>query len=139
MISREELNPSKHVLTKEQEENQVKLHKAVNELRKIWGKPMIVTSGVRSWEEHVAIYNKVSRPTKIPKYSSHLTGAACDIWDRGQVLGKFLSQDVEDSHKAGKPSLLEKLGLYMESPTVTLTWVHLQITPPKSGNRIFLP
>jgi hypothetical protein len=32
---------------------------------------------------------------------------------------------------------LESLDIYIEDLSVTLTWIHVQIVPPKSGNRQF--
>lgn len=128
MIKLSELNPRKHVTSKEQEQNLIKLCEALNIIRKAWAKPMVITSGLRSWEEHAAIYQKIG--LKPPKFSAHLSGEAADVWDRDRELKKFCVENLP---------LLEKAGLYMEDPTKTLTWVHLQTRPPRSGNRIFLP
>jgi len=62
--------------------------------------------------------------------SKHITGDAIDIEDRD---GKLKEWCVFNQDK------LEALGLYMEDPASTPTWVHLQQLPPKSGNRIFKP
>jgi hypothetical protein len=35
--------------------------------------------------------------------------------------------------------LLQEIGLWIENPMWTPTWVHLQIVPPHSGRRIFVP
>lgn len=34
---------------------------------------------------------------------------------------------------------LDELGLWMEDPQWTPTWVHLQKRPPRSGRRVFVP
>lgn len=60
--------------------------------------------------------------------SSHLKCVALDIKDKGQKLAKLLTSRVD---------LLEKHGLYMEDPSRTKTWVHLQTRPTRK--RIFLP
>ena len=121
MISREEMNPHGYKLTEEQERNQVKLHKAINEIRAAWGKPMIVTSGVRSGEDQAKINPKAVK-------SKHLVGAAIDISDQTGALYKWCQENE---------SLLEKNDLYIEAGTVG--WVHFQCLPPKSRKRFFLP
>lgn len=35
--------------------------------------------------------------------------------------------------------LLAEIGLWMEDPQWTPTWVHLQKRPPRSGRRVFIP
>lgn len=64
------------------------------------------------------------------KKSSHLTGCACDIADADCKLKDYLRMNIE---------LLEECDLYAEDFDSTPTWVHLQINPPKSGNRVFKP
>jgi hypothetical protein len=34
---------------------------------------------------------------------------------------------------------MEEAGLWMEDFSATKTWLHVQITPPASGNRFFKP
>lgn len=63
------------------------------------------------------------------KRSHHQTCNAIDVEDINGALGI----------KASDPALLEKYGLYLEDPTYTKGWVHLQDIPPKSGRRIFIP
>jgi len=138
MISLAELNPSNHTPTPLQQANLEKLHKAMQAIRAAYGKPMIITSGLRSMEEHRAIYDGINakrksqgiRPTTVPLKSAHLEGLACDVWDRNKSLYTWCKANV---------SLLEKHGLYLEDGTRTPNWVHFQIIPPKSGNRFFLP
>lgn len=64
------------------------------------------------------------------KMSNHLTGRAADILDSDGKLKAALKQ---------YPELLEKAGLYMEDGAYTNGWCHLQINPPKSGKRVFIP
>lgn len=53
--------------------------------------------------------------------------------------------DLEDNNRElmgwclNNPDLLERVGVWMEDPRDTPTWIHLQTVPPKSGNRIFRP
>lgn len=100
----------------------------VNVVRAKWGKPLIVTSGLRSREQHDAIYRRMGK--KAPGGSAHLSGEAVDFYDRDGLLGGFLLDNL---------GLLEELGLYMEDPTVTRGWIHLQTRRPGSGRRIFMP
>lgn len=60
--------------------------------------------------------------------STHLTCQALDLKD---PLKKITNKILEAPH------LLEKWGIYMEDPSYTKTWVHLQTRPTK--NRIFKP
>lgn len=144
MISRAELNPKGYKLTDEQEANQVILHEKINMVRQAYGRPMVCTNGVRSWDEHVQIYIKKNqvfydtngdlkiRPGgRFPRSSQHLVGAAVDIADRDGKLWAWL-MDHQDLVK-------NKAGLYLEDKSRTPTWVHFQIYPPKSGNWVFMP
>ena len=123
MISREELNPKGYTLTPEQAANFEKLYFAMNEFRKAYGKPMTVTSGVRSENDQARINPKA-------KGSAHVRAAACDIADADKDVWGFCMDNIP---------LLEKLGLYLEDKSATPRWVHFQIYPPKSGRRVFLP
>src|SRR5690606_8556270 len=98
MISLKELNPHNYKLTEEQQNNQNTLYVAMNKIRAAYGKPMIVTSGVRSMEDQMRI-----NPTA-PK-SKHLLGAAVDIADKDASLYKWC-KDHED--------LLAEAGLWLE-------------------------
>jgi uncharacterized protein YcbK (DUF882 family) len=121
MVTLAELNPKKYELTPEQEANQKLLHTAVNHIRKLYGKPMHVTSGVRSMADQMRINPKA------PK-SKHLLGQAVDIADPTGELYKWLKAN---------PEALKDAGLWCEEGTVG--WCHLQVVPPKSGKRWFKP
>jgi hypothetical protein len=62
--------------------------------------------------------------------SKHVTGDAIDIEDADGKLKKWL---------IANPEVLIALGLYMEDPKSTPTWVHVQQIAPRSGNRVFKP
>jgi len=62
--------------------------------------------------------------------SNHLTGRAADIADSDKKLKTWLSKNKKE---------LERANLYAEDFASTPTWVHLQINPPQSGNRVFKP
>lgn len=120
-VSRKEILKGRDVeypLTPELESNLVKLLEALNKLRALWKKPMVVTSGYRPGH-----YNKSAGGAK---NSAHLTCEAADISDLGGELKKFCT-----------PEILKKCGLYMEDPGSTPSWAHLQIRPTRS--RIFTP
>lgn len=60
--------------------------------------------------------------------SNHCKGLAVDIRDIDGSIKDLMTEQV-----------LKELDLYMEHPSKTKGWCHLQVIPPKSGNRIFLP
>lgn len=102
----------------------------MNEVRKIWGKPMVITSGLRNHDDMKRIY----KSDNYPKLSKHLFGQAADISDPNGDLYKFLL--------ANDCAILKKCGLWMEKDTKG--WVHLQIAPmgsynPKTDIRVFKP
>ena len=115
-----------------QQENLKILLDKINQIRTKWGKPMTVTSGLRTMKHHLEIYaaKGVTDPAKIPMQSKHLYGQAVDIADLDGSLKKWVDSNV---------SLLEDAGLWCEAFSSTPTWVHFQIIPPKSGNRFFIP
>lgn len=133
MISMEEILNHKYELDKQSDEiqkNLLELLEKVNKVRTQWGKPMIVTSGLRSMEDHLRIYKEkgITDPAKIPMKSKHLYGQAVDISDPDLELTKWLKDN---------PKVLEDIGLWCEEGNKN--WVHFQIVPPASGHRWFLP
>ena len=70
------------------------------------------------------------------KASRHLTGEAIDLRDTGtRDLARWCLRNLD---------ALEEVGLWMEDPQWTHQppghpWVHLQIVPPKSRNRVYIP
>lgn len=105
-------------LTEEYEANLGRLLQAVNSLRELYGKPMMVSSGYRPGRFNTAAGGA--------KNSAHLSCEAVDFKDADGALKEFCT-----------PEILEKVGLYMEAPDSTPTWCHLQIRPTK--NRVFKP
>jgi len=112
------------------QENLKILLERANKIRSAWGKPMTITSGLRTMKDHLRIYKEkgITDTSKIPMKSKHLYGKALDIFDPGLVLTKWLKAN---------PKILEEAGLWCEEGNSN--WVHIQIEPPKSGNRWFLP
>lgn len=120
-ISMNELNPHGYELTPEIKANLDILFERINKVRDAYGKPMIVTSGLRSDADQARI-----NPSA-PK-SNHLTGSAVDISDP--------DGSIYDWCKANE-SILAEIGLWMEERMGG--WQHFQIWPPKSGHRWFFP
>ena len=134
MISMDELLNNKYRLEDQPEATQANLAillEKANKIRAAWGKPMTVTSGLRSMEDHLRIYKAkgVTDPAKIPMHSHHLYGEAVDISDPDLELTAWLKGDGAQ--------LAEEIGLWFEEGNDN--WTHMQIVPPKSGNRWFYP
>lgn len=131
MISKEELNPKGYKLDDIQSKNiEVLLHR-MNQVRIIYNKPMLITSGVRTIEDQIRIYTEkgVTDKSKIPMGSMHLIAAACDVLDLDGSLMKWCKDNV---------AVLEAIGLWIEDDA-SVPRVHFQIYPPKSGSRFFKP
>jgi len=64
------------------------------------------------------------------KGSKHISGQAIDVFDPERRLAQWCLDNM---------LLLGKCALYMEDPRWTPTWVHLQIVPPVSGKRVYIP
>lgn len=104
----------------------------INKIRTAYNKPMTVTSGYRTMQDHIRIYNAkgIMDSKKIPMASNHLYGRAVDISDPNKDLQKWCLANIK---------MLEDIGLWMEDFSATPNWCHFQICPPKSGKRMFKP
>lgn len=104
----------------------------INEIRQLWGKPMTVTSGLRTREDQIRIYAEkgITDLSKIPLKSKHLFGQAVDIYDPNKELQKWCKNNE---------AVLVDSELWMEDFSATPTWCHFQIVSPRSGKRWFLP
>ena len=120
-------------VTHTQQLNLEELLRRINTVRAAWGKPMQVTSGLRTMQDHLRIYaaKGITDRTKIPMASAHLEGMAVDIADPDGSLGHWLKNDP-----AGIVAL-ERADLYCENTGGN--WQHFQTRKPKSGNRWFNP
>lgn len=132
MISMKELlgQHTESECTSEQLANLYLLLASLNELRKGWGKPMTITSGLRNEADMERIY----KSKVYPKKSKHLFGLAADISDPKLELYNWLI--------ANDCAMLKKYKLWMEKGTSN--WVHVQIVPMGSYNsstdiRVFNP
>lgn len=62
--------------------------------------------------------------------SHHITAQACDVADpRGDLSRWCLANQ----------GILADVKLWLEHPSATPTWCHLQTVPPRSGHRVFYP
>jgi hypothetical protein len=103
-------------------ENLLNMAEKLNAFQAAYGKQLKITSGWRP----AAINAKVGGA----KRSNHQLGLACDVADSDGAVDKFCMDNLK---------LLEELGLYLEHPDATVGWCHLQMAPPRSGNRVFRP
>jgi uncharacterized protein YcbK (DUF882 family) len=109
----------------------------INKIRTAYGLPMTITSGFRSWHDHVRIYQEKSLKrgvpfyiTQVPAKSNHLYCRAVDIADADGKLKIWVKDNIK---------LLQELGIFCEDFSATPTWVHFQICQPASGKRFFMP
>lgn len=128
MIYRREILNGK-ICPADYELNLLDLLVKINKVRDAFGRPMIVTSGFRSMEDHERIYRKqIQAGTYVPRSSKHLSCEAVDISDSNRILQKWCIENEK---------LLAEIGLWMEDFSHTPRWVHFQTVPPASGNRFF--
>lgn len=126
-ISMKELNRHGYPTTPAIDANLKILHERMNELRQAYGKPMVITSGLRSDQKQMELI-KQGKSKAIA--SLHLAGAACDVLDKDGKLAKWCIENE---------AVLARIGLWCEHPDYTKGWLHAQIKPPKSGKRFFIP
>ncbi len=92
----------------------------LDKVRKAFGSPIGVRDMARCAKHNAALI-----PPGAP-HSQHISGTAADLVLTPD-LGAFLEANL-----AG-------FDLYMEAPSCTPTWRHVQLVAPKSGRRIFWP
>ena len=136
MITENEITKGAEVPTAYKKDLALLLEK-INIIRKAYNKPMTVTSGYRTWEDHVRIYKEKAQKrgvpfymTQVPTKSKHLYCQAVDIADADGSLKKWVLQNIK---------LLEDNGIFCEDFNFTPNWLHFQILPPSSNKRFFLP
>lgn len=114
--------------------NLEELLKAVNKLRTEWGKPMTITSGLRSIQDHLRIYaaKGITDQSKIPMKSKHLFGLAVDFADPDGSLYTFALANQDK---------LAEYGIWCELDTKG--WLHCQCVPygsfTEGKSRFFKP
>jgi uncharacterized protein YcbK (DUF882 family) len=110
-----------------------------NKLRNIYGKPMIVTSGLRTTDDHLRIYKEKAEKagipfdeSEVPMRSKHLYGQAVDIFDPNADLYNWCLSNEK---------ILVEIGLWLEHRQGV--WQHFQIVPFNSyksnGTIWFIP
>lgn len=62
--------------------------------------------------------------------SKHMTGQAIDLFDPDGDLDAWCMDHLDK---------LEQCGIWLEHPSATKGWSHMQSVPPKSGKRVFYP
>jgi hypothetical protein len=62
--------------------------------------------------------------------SKHMTGQAIDISDADGDLDQWCMDHIDT---------LARIGCWLEHPSATKGWCHLQTVAPKSGRRVFYP
>lgn len=63
--------------------------------------------------------------------SKHMSGQAIDLYDPEGVLDDWCMHYL--------PPMSHQIGLWLEHPSATKGWCHLQCVPPRSGNPVFYP
>lgn len=110
--------------TQEIRDNAGKLLDRVNAFLHELGILSVVTnSGWRSPTINAGIPNAA-------KGSKHLKALAIDLRDKDGELRKIILNNLQ---------IAKNYGLYFEDMRWTPTWLHIQIVPPASGKRIFIP
>lgn len=83
----------------------------------------LVNSGWRPPEVNASVAGAA------PK-SKHMSAQACDLYDPEGLL---------DDWAVEHPEALAELRLWLEHPSATKGWCHVQTVPPRSGRRVFYP
>lgn len=138
MRIRENLNPRRHILNARQSANLSKLFDACMKLQDASGIDLQVNRGFVTLAEQIETYRKINLKRKsqglpalqVPMESKHMFGAAVDLWDANQQLQKWI---------LANEALVKSWGVHFEKFSYTLTWVHMQVIPPRSGSFFFLP
>ena len=121
LMGRDKQYPAEY--TKEVSDNLDRLLPPVNSVRSSYGKPMAVASG---WRPD-AVNEKTANAAK---KSNHRLGLAVDFRDADGALWAWCAANL---------ALLASLGIYLEDKRWTPTWVHMQVVPPASRRRIYVP
>ena len=126
MISRDEIlmgRDKQFPIDGVMEKNLEKLLRGVNKFRAVYGKSMKVTSGYRPAAINATVKGAA-------KKSNHMVCLAVDFADSDGKLAEYCLNNLK---------LLEEFGIWIEDPAFTKGWVHMQVVPPRSGNRVFKP
>jgi hypothetical protein len=83
----------------------------------------LVTSGWRPASVNLRTPNAAVK-------SKHMVGQAIDLYDPDGEIDDWCMAHLDK---------LEAIGLWLEHPSATKGWCHLQSVPPKSGKRVYYP
>jgi len=114
--------PPQELTDEKRKDAQVTVDRANNLLQQ-FGEERPITSGWRPVE-----VNRLVPGSAI--FSNHTLCRAVDIDDPLGDLDEWLLENQ---------NTLIVIGLWQEHPASTKGWCHVQIVPPKSGNRVFYP
>lgn len=109
-------------MTQQIRDNVAILIPRVNLLFQRMGKVPVINSGWRP----ATVNKQVGGSLK----SNHITGRAIDINDDDGSIDDWCMKNLKE---------LEAVGLWLEHPSKTPRWCHLQSISHKSGNRVFMP
>jgi len=109
-------------LTFELLENAIDTVEKVNSLLIQFGEDRKITSGYRPAAVNAAVGGA--------RKSNHMLCKACDLEDSNGKLDDWCMNNL---------NILAEIGLWLEHPSATKGWCHVQTVPPRSGNRVFKP
>lgn len=124
-----------YILSEEQKNNAYETVKRVNTLLVVLEQNGIaleinpatktyLTSGWRPAEYNAKVQGAALR-------SKHISCQAADLFDPEGEIDSFLMDNTN--------TVLKDTGLFMEHPSATKGWCHVQTVPPRSGRLIFYP
>jgi hypothetical protein len=128
MITREKFlmgRDKEYALTPDLEANTAKTLRCVNTLLKKYQDATGIVIDSVSSGYRPGRYNERAGGAK---KSAHLSCEAMDIPDKDKKFYRWILDNVK---------VLVECELFMEDGRDTPTWVHLQVRPTKSGNRVF--
>lgn len=102
--------------------NAIDTMEKVNLLLAAFGQERKVSSGYRPPDVNAKVGGA--------KRSNHMLCKACDLEDKDGKLDEWC---LANQH------ILIDIGLWLEHPSATKGWCHVQTVPPKSNNRVFYP
>ncbi len=123
----QDLNPKNYKTNPIIDANLAILFERLCELQKAVGYDLVIDSGLRDQTEQDALI-KAGKTNAV--HSKHLAGAAVDIADPDGSLAVWTKSNLV---------FCGVIGFWMEEFSYTKGWVHYQIMPPLSGNRVFIP
>lgn len=110
-------------LTDDMKEDAAEIVRRANVLLAAFGTERSMTSGWRPAEVNARVSGAAAK-------SKHMMCQAIDLADPDGDLDDFCFNNT---------GTLKSIGLWLEHPAATKGWCHVQIVPPRSGNRIFYP